>query len=360
MRSDLPLLSAAAILLSLVHTGLLRAEPPPTAAPPAATLPVALQPASMATAPGMPTPEPGAFSIVVVPDTQYYSQLYPEIFHQQMQWIVDNIECYNMGFVLQLGDITQSAAPAEWTVARDAFAKLTGKIPYSLAPGNHDYGGRLQTHTHRTRMSEFFPVSLFKAMPTFVGVYDAEPNKTDNQCHALEAGGRKWLFVALEFAPRNDVLRWAGDMVAKHTDHTAIIFTHAYLQPSTNQRIRLSESIGKKAGETPDATLPPPDLNQGEDIWQKLASKYPNIAMVLCGHACYTSRKTATGAAGNTVHEMVVDYQKDVNGGNGWLRLFQILPDGKTIRSREYSPTLNQTSTMPDRTFDFVIGENKP
>lgn len=337
-------------LLGFLQGGPLHAQgtkPPP---------PPALQPASISMAPGAPPVEPGAYSIVVLPDTQFYSQLHPEIFHQQTQWIADNAGRYDVRFVLQLGDITETAAEAEWNVAREAFARLNGKIAFSLAPGNHDYGGRLQTQTHRTRMSEFFPVSLFQAMPTFAGVYDGQPDKPDNQCHAFEAGGRKWLVIALEYAPRSDVLRWAGEVAAKHPDHSVIIITHAYLDPKTNLRFPRSARAGGKAAPATAETLPEPDLNQGEDIWQKLASKHANIALVLCGHACYTSRRTDTGESGNIVHEMVVDYQKDVNGGNGWLRLLQFLPDGRTVRSREYSPTLGQTSTMPDRTFDFQLG----
>jgi hypothetical protein len=345
MRPHLPLLCLS--LLGFLQTSSLKSEPAKAPVPPA------LQPASISTAPGMPAVEPGAFSIVVLPDTQFYAQLHPEIFHQQTQWIADNIKRYDTRFVLQLGDITQTAVPAEWNVARKAFATLTGKVPFSLAPGNHDYAGKNEELTHRSPMSEFLPVALFKAMPTFAGVYDAEPEKSDNQCHTFEAGGRKWLVVALEYAPRTDVLRWAGDVVSKHPDHTTIVITHAYLSPKTNQRFRTTVRSGTQAA------APAPDLNQGEEIWQKFVSKHANIAFVLSGHACYTSRRTDTGASGNTVHEMVVDYQQDVNGGNGWLRLLQILPDGKTIRSREYSPTLDQTSTMPDRTFDFQIGESQ-
>ena len=59
--------------------------------------------------------------------------------------------------------------------------------------------------------------------------------------------------------------------------------------------------------------------------------------------------------SGQAVQEMVVDYQKDVNGGNGWLRLLQVLPDGKTVRCQDYSPLINQRCTMPDRTFDFEL-----
>jgi 3',5'-cyclic AMP phosphodiesterase CpdA len=347
MRPCLPLLCAS--LLGLIHAAPLRAEQAGVPEPPS------LQPASVSTSPGAPAAESGAFSIVVLPDTQFYAQLHPEIFHRQTQWIADNIQRYDIRFVVQLGDITQTGATGEWNVARDAFARLTGKVPFSLAPGNHDYAGKADTEAHRSRMSEFLPVSLFKSMATYGGVYDAEPGRSDNQFHTFEAGGRKWLVVAIEYAPRSDVLRWAGEVVAKYPDRTAIVITHAYLSPKSNERFHSKAGDGSHAGAAA-AGGNPPDMNQGEEIWQKFVSKHPNIAVVLCGHACYTNRRTDTGVAGNTVHEMVVDYQKDDNGGNGWLRLLQFLSDGKTVRSHEYSPTLDQTSTMPDRTFDFELG----
>ncbi len=325
-----------------------------TPAPPAAVNP-ALLPASVATVPGLPPPVPGAFTIAVLPDTQFYSQKYPDIFHKQTQWIADNIGAYQIKFVLQLGDITETAADVEWKVAQEAFARIDGRVPYSLTPGNHDYGGRLQILAHRSPFSNFFPVAHFQKMPTFGGVYDKLPDKVDNQFHAFEAGGRKWLVVALEFGPRADVLRWANDVIARHPAHSAIIITHAYLDPKNNERMSATAGFGAKAKAAPGGApeSEPPDLNLGVEIWEKLASLHPNVALVLCGHACYTNHKIATGAAGNRVHEVVVDYQRDVNGGNGWMRLLQFLPDGKTVRSRDFSPTLNLTCTMPDRTYDM-------
>lgn len=305
--------------------------------------------------PGAPPPILGGFTIMVVPDTQYYSQKYPEIFHKQIQWIADNVKTYNVPLVLQLGDITETSSDAEWQVAKEAFARLDGKVPYVLTPGNHDYGGRLQVLAKRSPMSTFFPVAHFAKMPTFRGVYDAEPQKSDNSCHTFTAGGRKWLVLALEFAPRNDVVRWAGDVCAKHADHSVIIITHAYLEAKTNQRIAFTGGYGYKP--TPAAPGQPPaekpDVNLGVELWEKLASQHANVAMVLCGHTSYTNHKRDTGIAGNTVHEVVVDYQRDVNGGNGWMRLLQFLPDGRTVRTRDYSPTLHQTCTMPDRSYDM-------
>jgi Calcineurin-like phosphoesterase len=327
----------------LLLTGLTLAEK-------AATLP-SLMPASTKMEPGAPEVVPGAFGIVVLPDTQFYAQLHPEIFHQQTQWIADTAAKYQTKICIQVGDVTETSADEEWIVARDAFKRLEGRVPLVTAPGNHDYGGRLQVLAHRSPFSHWLPLATFSAMPTFGGVYDQQPEKTDNQWHRFEAGGRKWLVLGLEFAPRLDVLRWSNDVVAAHPDHAAIIFTHAYLDPKTNQRFKAGFYAKKSKPGEPEKM----DITSGEDLWQELASKHANVAMVISGHACYTSHRTSKAKTGQEVQEMVVDYQKDVNGGNGWLRLLQVLPDGKTIRCQDYSPLLDRRCTMADRTFDFVL-----
>ena len=51
------------------------------------------------------------------------------------------------------------------------------------------------------------------------------------------------------------------------------------------------------------------------------------------------------------------------NGGDGWLRILEFLPDGKTVKVRTYSPLFgisNLTKHLAHRTgpydrFDFVI-----
>jgi hypothetical protein len=315
----------------------------------------ALLPASTQMIPGAPDVVPGAFTIAILPDTQFYAQKHHEIFHKQTQWLADNAAKYSIRFTIQVGDVTETSANVEWAVARDAFKRLDGKVPWASAPGNHDYGGKLQINAHRSPFSHWLPLSMFSAMPTFGGVYDGQPDKTDNHWHQFEAGGKKWLVIGHEYAARADVLRWMSDVIAAHPQHKVILFTHAYLDPRTNERLKFPAVLGKdKPGESVQITNKP-DITQPEDLWQKVACKHANVVMILSGHACYTNHRTSQSAAGQTVQEMVVDYQKDVNGGNGWLRLLQVLPDGKTVRCQDYSPLIDQRCIMPDRTFDFEL-----
>ena len=50
------------------------------------------------------------------------------------------------------------------------------------------------------------------------GNYDKEPDRAENSWHFLEAGGRKFLVLCLEFGPREDVVRWANAVVAAHPE----------------------------------------------------------------------------------------------------------------------------------------------
>ena len=105
------------------------------------------------------------FTIVVLPDTQYYSQLYPEIFMAQTQWIVDHKDELNIVFVSHLGDIVQNndRFEAEWQVADKAMSMLDDVVAYGVLPGNHDMqlGGKANFY------EQYFPASRFEQQTVF-------------------------------------------------------------------------------------------------------------------------------------------------------------------------------------------------
>jgi len=80
------------------------------------------------------------FSLIALPDTQYYSRAYPQHFNTQTQWIVDSVDALNIKYVLHLGDITHNNNIEQFDNAKEALGKLDGVVPYAIAPGNHDYG----------------------------------------------------------------------------------------------------------------------------------------------------------------------------------------------------------------------------
>src|SRR5438045_3707061 len=83
----------------------------------------------------------GDFTVIVLPDTQYYAASYPSIFNSQTQWIVNNATALNIKMVVGEGDIVNGGGVGtQWIVADTAYKKLdAAHIPYFAAIGNHDY-----------------------------------------------------------------------------------------------------------------------------------------------------------------------------------------------------------------------------
>ncbi len=307
-----------------------------------------------------PAPVSGGFTLAVLPDTQYYAWKYPDTYMAQTKWLADNARRYNLAYVLHVGDITQHNTNDQWEVAVRAHALLDGKIPCAITTGNHDLGPEGRAGTRETAFAKFFPLESFKKWPTFGGIYDKEPDRTDNNYHLFEAGGRKWLILCLEFGPRDDVLRWGNEIAEKHPDRSVVLVTHAYLRPD-NLRFNRHSFIRVKGFEVNlgmdryGLAKAAGGFNDGEDVWKKLVSQHANFALVVSGHVCFTGRLDSEGRHGNFVHQMVVDYQNAKEGGQGFLRLLQFHPDGKTVSVADYSPLLDQLSERKGTRYEFTI-----
>lgn len=296
----------------------------------------------------------GSWTLAILPDTQVYSERYPEIFAAQTQWIVDNKEKRNIAFVLQEGDITNNGSEKQWANAANAMSRLDGVVPYIIAPGNHDYQGAKDSKRF-TLMDKFFPVSKLQQQPTFGGTF--ERGKPENSYSLFSAGDRDWVVIALEFGPRDDVLRWADIVLKKYPDRSAIIVTHAYLYNDDRIYDITKYPDQKWNPHGYNKTKFAGGCNDGQEIWQKLVSPNKNVAFVFCGHVLGdgAGRLVSRGEMGQTVNQVMANYQMRKDGGEGYLRLMEFLPDGKTVQVRSYSPCLHEYLTDPEQQFTLEL-----
>ena len=296
--------------------------------------------------------KPNPFRLALLPDVQTYTRKYPEIFKAQTQWLADHKE--DFAFVLQQGDITDWNAVEQWDAAREAFAVLDDKIPYTFVPGNHDIGNNADSR-NTDKLNRYLPYDKYSQSPYFGGAF--QTGKMDNTWHTFRAGGLDWLILSLEFATRNRVLEWAENVIRQHPQHKVIINTHDYMY-SDNTRmgegddwLPQSYGVGKATGEEA--------VNDGEQMWTKLVSRYKNICMVVSGHVLHSGTGTllSKGIHGNTVYQMLANYQEGVkgmvHGGNGFLRILTIDVKAKTIDVKTYSPFIDQYNTDENQQFVF-------
>ncbi len=279
-----------------------------------------------------PPPE-GSFTLVVMPDTQNYTiqEARREIFLSQTHWVAAQKDRFNIRYVLHEGDVVQDNIEPQWEMAKDAFSRLDDAgVPYAIGPGNHDYGPGGNGNGRNTGFNEprfFGPGSPYASQPSVGGFF--ESGKTDNSYHLFSAGGRDWVLLALEWRPRVPVVRWADQVLTDHPDRTAIVVTHEYLSTQ-----------GTRNG-------------TGNSLWSGLVSKH-NVAFVFCGHVLGSGRTTSVGASGHVTHQVVANYQHLALGGNGYLRLVEILPDGRDVRILTYSPFLDALMESEVEQFELV------
>ncbi|MCG2683153.1 MAG: metallophosphoesterase [Planctomycetales bacterium] len=290
---------------------------------------------------------PGSWTLVLLPDTQMYAEDYPGLFTMQTHWIAKNKDKYSIRYVLHLGDITNGGKKFEWQRSQEAMSELDGRVPYALVPGNHDYHALAD---RRTRLNEYFPLSKYKAWPTFGGAMNDD---MCNSFHLFSAGGTDWIVLALEWAPRDETVAWANEVLAKHPDRKAILVTHAYLYQD-GSRYNFAEKEKKQAA-SPHGYPCNTSANDGEELWEKLVRKN-NVALVVCGHiGDGRGFLTSLDDKEKKTHQMLVDYQSRELGGEGFLRILEFLPDGKTVQAKSYSPLYDGYLSDPGSQFRFEL-----
>jgi 3',5'-cyclic AMP phosphodiesterase CpdA len=301
-----------------------------------------------------PAPAPGSFTFVVLPDTQNYSEKYPETFAAQTRWIMANRGKRRIGAVFHLGDVTNHNNDAQWTNARKALDPiLKSDLPLCIVPGNHDYGVGGGAKTRDSLMSRYLPVAELSRRPGWGGAYDKEPTRSENSFHRLDIAGRKFLVLCLEFGPRDDVLRWANGVVAANRDREAILLTHAHIFSDDTRYHR--EVYGKKQTANPlgyGLAKLPEGANEGEQVWEKLLRRHETFILTLNGHVAGDGlgRLVSKTPGGRPVPQVVVNFQFRPKGGDGWLRLVEMRKDG-TMRMTDYSPVLDKSNVGPQNSF---------
>ncbi len=272
------------------------------------------------------------FTIVALPDTQFYCSDYPETFFAQSQWILDHRKSENIVAVLHLGDIVDLADDTDqWDVADAAIAMLESEpnLPILLSVGNHDQSPNGEPRG-TANFNRYFPASRFESRRWYGGHFGDD---NDNHYILFEGGGLEFVAITLEFdeSPDADVIAWADGVLKAHAERRAIVVTHFAM---------LSDLV---------LNLP---SRQGLELLTKLIADNPNVFLFLGGHFCETGRR-ADRFGGRTVYTVLADYQCRPGGGGGWMRVMRFSPGANRIRVRTFSPTKN--AELPERRHRFEL-----
>ncbi|EOZ95330.1 hypothetical protein A33Q_3250 [Indibacter alkaliphilus LW1] len=316
-----------------------------------------------------------SFTVIMLPDIQNYVkwEANQPILDLMSAWIVNNIDSLNIKMVLCVGDLVQNnekimndydgdqTTDQQWKAAVRAFDRFNGKVPYVAATGNHDYS--IDERGNRTsRYNEFFNVERNFLNQKYLAQHtrDEQGQQTlANSAYELRnLHGKDYLFLTIEFAPRDTVITWAKKVAAmkEYENHRIILTTHSYLSPKDKrgeaeiswlywEPYRVNNMIQK----SPKIKLPL--SNTGKQIWEKLVQPASNIEMVLSGHYAGEGYRMDRNNEGKPVHQILFDAQsmggggRSGNGGDGWLRILEFFPDSKTVKVSTFSPLFGISPT---------------
>ncbi len=294
---------------------------------------------------------PGSWTLAVLPDIQNYASHYPGLLLAQTAWIVNNRDALDIAYVLQLGDITNHNTAREWRNAGMAFNLFDGQVPYALVPGNHDYGPRGDSTVRETGLNDYFSYDVAAARPGFGGAF--EPGKLDNTFHLFSAGGTDWIVIALEWAPRDEVVDWANEVMAAHPGRRGILITHSFVY-NDDTRSDHTKPAGQESW-NPHAYRTPGSMNDGQELWDKLVRRH-DFPLVISGHVLNdgTGYRADLNDAGTTTHQLLANYQMRELGGEGYLRLLEFQLGGR-VQVKTYSPLYDGYLLEPDQQFTFEL-----
>lgn len=272
-----------------------------------------------------------SFTLMHIPDTQFYSQSFPATFTAQTQWIVNNKARLSIAFVNHIGDIVQSGAnggnPIEWQRADAAMDLLDGVVPYMAAVGNHDYNVVSSKSSGTSAFQPWFGPARYASYPWFLG---AGPDD-ENFATTFSAGGYTFLNLTLEWQPDAAALAWAQNQIAANPGLPVIISTHEHIQDA--------DTGGNGAGRS----------SAGNFTFNNLILNNPSIFLTQNGHFHRghngfdgEHHQFSVNAAGSEVVEFLSDYQAYPSGGQGWLRYVKFDVPNDQLLLRTYSVSLNQ------------------
>lgn len=318
--------------------------------------------------------DPKSFSMILLGDPQGYVKydINQPLFELCTAWCADNKKTLNIKAVLVTGDLVEQnenivlnrnmlnqTSRQMWEWASHCMGRLDGCLPYIIATGNHEYG-YVRGDESFTHFPEYFPVERNSCWTDcLVSAYPNREGKASLENAAYEFVEPTWgklLVIAAEWAPRDEVLNWAKKLCEskKYSKHTVVFITHSFLNERTAERTANEKYRIKPA-------------NYGQNIWDKLVYPCSNIRLVLCGHTGIpgdyensVAYREDNNSAGKSVAQMMFNVQIlgggwEGNGGDGWLRILEFMPDGQTIKVRTYSPLFGISPTT--RQFAYRTGK---
>eukprot|EP00929_Paragymnodinium_shiwhaense_P041512 TRINITY_DN21550_c0_g1_i2.p1 TRINITY_DN21550_c0_g1~~TRINITY_DN21550_c0_g1_i2.p1 ORF type:complete len:332 (-),score=58.92 TRINITY_DN21550_c0_g1_i2:821-1816(-) len=275
------------------------------------------------------------FTIVAVPDTQFYvmntgySGSWQYEWVAQADWLAEQVEKLKVKAVIHLGDIVEfSTDPEQWHRFLQNWRKIEDSgVAWSVVPGNHDLVTMWDPWgQHRWDLYNYYMSDSWQRNPYLQEGFPE--GKYENTLVFFETDGLEFMILGLELGPRQATLDWAGWHLDKNPQKHAIILVH-YVDWL---------------------------LHEGPNV-ADFAKHFRNVFMIHQGHSCAREwYKTFNNIWGEPIIEIMSDYQCT---GDGYLRYYSFRLRDAQVDAHTYSPSLGCYETDADSQFTFAFNPDR-
>lgn len=273
---------------------------------------------------------PNSEYIVVIGDVQEYTQKKDNSYYfmKTVNWIRGMYKHgYMVNCVMQTGDITNRNQDWQYDVFKEYMTPVAKEVLTTAVTGNHDYDWHNSILSRKS--TKFNKYAAFKGTKEKV-VATFENGSMENVIIRNTIRGVPFYIIALEFAPRQEVVMWAKQYVEDHQDINFILLTHEFLTQEGNFIV---PNQYYKLTEFDDSTTSSPEY-----VWDNLIYPNDNVRAVICGHNSFSSiNNSKKNKTGRTIPLIIFNIQNIENGGNGLVLLWEIPLVGDSINVNVYN-----------------------
>ncbi|CAM4458251.1 S-layer homology domain-containing protein [Paenibacillus tarimensis] len=267
--------------------------------------------------------EPDNYNIVLVPDIQKPIRYMPEIVEEQTKWLTRHAQANNVVFTAFLGDIVdQYNVTDEWLASNKAITYLDyAELPYMTIAGNHDYAYTGGSEPYLT----YFGKKRYADKP----YYTNESPSGYSSYSLFKAGSYEYMIIGSDWRDDhyNADRAWIQKVLSEHKTIPTILISHEILEFQGEQSTEVQHSW------------------RGTRNWNDFVKNNDQIFMTVSGHHHGAGYMVSKNAFGHDVLEVLVDYQSQYHGGNGWMRFAEFDESGNQIHFHTFSPWV---AAMPD------------
>lgn len=288
------------------------------------------------------------FTIVTIPDSQYYSAYFPDTINEQVYFCCNCQRNLNISLVTHEGDLVEhgNSYAVEWQTISTALKGLLGSssnsqcsIPVNFGPGNHDSNPEQGLQMYQSYDQYFNPST---ADWQFEGSFPPGTLR-NNYRFFTSPNGEQFMSMNIEYVDMlfsdsyiNSVLQWADSVLSNYSNVKTFLTTHFSLDDCSNY--------------------------YNYDVYY-LMYRHCNIIASFGGHVFFCGGEnyiTITNMCQQTRYIFIADYQARHLGGTGYLRYYSFpdLGESGSIGVYTYSPYLNQYELDANSYFSINVSYN--